>query len=198
MRLSEILLTETVTFGVARLSDHNGQQVYSDPFMKKEMGKCWVCHGTGKEEFGGYTDNNGVEQPTTEHTCDYCHGEGKIEEWKTSATELNVSNSNAMEIQRMLGLDADYSGVIKQKDFPLVKRKLIRLKNGDISAHTELPNTSGGQMKKYKDDRGVTAIGRTATMHDAGRSHSQVERYIDTLLSLIDFAQKSNCDVVWG
>jgi GH24 family phage-related lysozyme (muramidase) len=53
-------------------------------------------------------------------------------------------------------------------------------------------------MRAYKDDNGQSRIGKGATMHDIGRSHAQVERYIDSLLSLMDFAQKNDCDVVWG
>jgi len=197
MKLDEIL-TESVTFGVARLETIDGKEYYSDPFSKKTMEKCWVCRGTGKEIYGDFTDEDGKEHPGSEHTCGMCHGKGENEEWKSDAQELNVSNSNAMEIQRMLGLDPDYSGAIKKEDFPAFRRHLIKLKNSDISNYTQAPSTEVGKMRAYKDDNGQSRIGKGATMHDIGRSHAQVERYIDSLLSLMDFAQKNDCDVVWG
>jgi len=190
MRLDEIL-KESVTFGVARLENRDGQKVYSDPFVKKEMEKCWVCKGTGQETYGGYEDADGKHHPESKHTCGMCHGKGENEEWRTSYNELNVANGNAMEIQRMLGIDPDYSGAIKHDDLPAFRRHLIKLKNSDISGHTQEPNTEVGKMRAYKDDSGQSRIGKGATMHDAGRSHAQVERYIDSLLSLMDFAQKN-------
>jgi hypothetical protein len=197
MRFKEIL-RESVTFGVARLEDHDGRKIYSDPFMKKTMETCFVCDGTGKETFGGYTDEDGKHVPKTEHECGMCKGVGKNEEWRSTAGELNVANSNAMAIQEMLGLDPDYSGAIKKEDFPAIRRRLIKIKNGGIESHTQEPSKSGGQMRAYTNDQGQSSIGRGATMHDMGRSYAQVERYIDSLLSLMDFAQKNDCDLVWG
>ena len=197
MKLSEIL-AESVTFGVARLEDRNGQQVYSDPFQRQEMEKCWVCNGTGKESHPEYVDDDGKTHPKQEWECGMCRGKGEYEDWKTDAQELNVSNSNAMEIQRMLGLDPDYSGAIKKEDFPAFRRHLIKLKNGDISSHTQEPSVERGKMRSYTDDEGRSRIGRGATIHDGGRTNAQVERYIDSLLSLMDFAQKHDCDLVWG
>jgi len=197
MRLDEIL-RESVTFGVARLETRDGQQYYTDPFSKKVKEKCWVCHGTGKETYGGYTDDDGKEHPKSEHECGMCHGQGEIDDWKTDAQELNVANSNAMEIQRMLGLEPDYSGAIKKEDFPAFRRHLIKLKNSDISGYTQEPTVDRGKMRASTDDTGQARIGRGPTMHDMGRSHAQVVRYIDSLLSLMDFAQKNDCDLVWG
>jgi len=197
MRFKEIL-EESVTFGVARLEDHDGRKVYSDPFMKKTMETCFVCDGTGKETYGGYEDADGKYHPKSEHTCGMCKGEGKNEEWRSDADELNVSNANAWGIQEMLGLDPDYSGAIKKEQFPEIRRRLIKLKNTDITPHTQPAVKSGGQTKAYKDDQGQSRIGKTLTVHDMGRSHAQVERYIEKLLSLMDFAQKNDCDLVWG
>jgi len=197
MRFNEIL-NESVTFGVARLEDRNGQKVYSDPFMKKTQERCFVCDGTGKETYGGYDDADGKHVPKYEVECGMCHGKGTNEEWRSDAGELNVANSNAMAIQEMLGIEPDYSGAIKKEDFPAIRRRLIKIKNKDITPYTQEPTKSGGEMRSYTDDQGQSSIGRGAIMHDFGRSHAQVERYIDSLLSLMDFAQKNDCDLVWG
>jgi hypothetical protein len=197
MRLDEIL-TESVTFSVARLETKDGKQYYTDPFSKETMEKCWVCNGTGKETHGGYKDDDGKDHPKSEYECGMCHGNGEYKDFKSEAPELNVANGNAMEIQRMLGLDADYSGAIKHADLPAFKRQLIKIKNGDISSHVQDPKKEVGKMRTYTDDTGQSRIGRGATVHDMGRSRAQVERYIDSLLSIMDFAQKNNLDVTWA
>jgi hypothetical protein len=197
MRFTEIL-AESITFSVARLEDRDGRQWYINPFERKVMEPCWVCDGTGLETHREYTDDDGRVIPETKFECGMCKGEKKIESWKSDADELNVANGNGLEIQRMLGLDPDYSGAIKKEDFPQMRRRLIRIKNGDMSPHIEEPTKTVGKMRASTDDTGQTSIGRGATMYDAGRSHSQVERYIDRLLSMMDFAQKNDCDLVWS
>jgi len=197
MRLSEIL-NESITFGAEKLETKDGHTYYTDPFSKQVDDECWVCDGTGSETYRGYTDDNGVEHPEQKHECGMCKGKGTYPTYKTDAPEMNVSNINAMEIQRMLGLEADYSGAISHADIPVFKRRLIKLKNGDISAHVQEPEKHVGKMKAYKDDNGQSAIGRGPTMIDFGRPHSQVMRYIDSLLEIMDFAQKNNLDVTWA
>lgn len=197
MRLSEIL-KESVTFGVGRLETKNGQQYYADPFSKEAMEKCWVCDGTGKESHQAYTDDAGAEHAAQSWECGMCKGRGEITDFKSDAPELNVSNTNALEIQRMLGIEADYSGAIQHSDLPAFRRQLIKLKNGSLSSHIRAPSKDAGKMRAYTDDNGQTGIGRAATIHDMGRSQSQVERYIDSLLSIMDFAQKNNLDVTWA
>jgi len=197
MRLDEIL-NESVTFGVARLENINGHKVYSDPFEKEVEEPCWVCDGTGKESQREYTDDDGKVHPSQEYTCEYCKGKKTTKTYKPTYNELNVANGNAMEIQRMLGLDPDYSGAINNIDLPVFRRKLIKLKNTNFSSHTREPETTQSSMRAYKDDNGQDRIGRGPKVIDMGRSHSQVERYIDSLLYLIDFAQKNNCDLVWA
>lgn len=199
MRLAEIL-NESVTFGIGRLTDWGeGRMGYSDPFEKKVTKPCWVCNGTGFEKYGGYTHpDTGENVPEYKETCGMCKGKKEIEEWESTAGELNVANGNAFAICEMMGVEPDYSGAIKKEQFPEIRRRLIRLKNGDISPHVQDPTKEVGKMRAYKDDTGQTSIGRGATVYDSGRSHSQVERYIDKLLSMMDFAQKNDCDLTWG
>lgn len=197
MRLSEIL-AESVTFGVAKLEIENGQKYYTDPFSKQVDDECWVCDGTGHETHREYTDDDGKLHPEQKFECGMCKGKGTYLAHKTDAPELNVANPNAMEIQRMLGIDPDYSGSIVNADIPKFRRQLIKIKNGDMSTHIQDPEKHVGKMKSYTDDTGQSRIGKGPTVYDYGRSHSQVERYIDTLLSMMDFAQKNNLDLVWG
>ena len=176
MNLKEIL-QESITFGVSKIEHENGKKIYADRFSVKKEQECWACDGTGKDY-------------NPQYPCRRCEGSGKSDDWVSPYEQLNVSNSNANAILDMLGAEFDYSGAIEKEQLPLIRRKLIALKNKDISPHTQAPTKSGGEMRTTTDDNGVSRIGRGATIYDAGRSHSQVERYIDSLLKIIDFAQK--------
>lgn len=147
---------------------------------------CWACDGTGIDQY-------------RKHTCDRCDGKGEVEEWITDAPTLNVSNSNGYEIQRMLGLNPDYSGVILPADLPKFIRHLIKLKNTSSQQHTQDPSDEMGSMGITGHDQNVTSIGRQgARMIDMGRSQSQVDRYIDELLKMMKFAQEHGAGISWG
>jgi hypothetical protein len=187
MRLQEIL-SESMTFGVAKLVDHDGEKRYTNPFAKEQEEDCWYCHGSGKD-------------PHHEgHKCERCYGEGKTTEYVSNSPELNVANANGSAILNMLGLDNnDYSGVIHNKDLPNIRRTLLKLKNSDISKHTQEPTHTKGKISvKHDDELGVPRISRGAEVYDMGRSQSQINRYVDSFLELVTFAQEHGLDITWG
>ena len=98
----------------------------------------------------------------------------------------------------MLGLDPDYSGVIYNKELPELMRKLIKVKNLDISSHTKDTSIEKSQIKPYTDERGVTHIGSGPTMIDVGRSYSQVNSYVDRLIEIVQFAIKNKANLGWA
>lgn len=181
------LITEGMTFNAVVEKDYDGKKVWSSQdWETKQLETCWVCDGTGKEN--GYP-------------CRRCEGMGKTEEYISTAPELQVSNSNGYEIQRMLGLtNPDYSGIIYNRDLPKIMRRLIQLKNQNTSKYTQYPSDQQGAMgKKYTDDQGITHIGRSGPrMIDMGRSQEQINRYIDTLIELVKFAQENDASISWG
>jgi hypothetical protein len=158
-------------------------------FYERKQVTCIGCDGAGTEK---YSDK--------EYVCPECNGTGlmmdtvPVGDW----TELNVSNANAFAIFNMLGIEGDYAGTIRNRDLPKLMQKLIALKNKDSSRYTRDPETSQGPMRRYKDDDGQDRIGRGATWHDMGRSQSQVDRYIDSLIKLVKFAQQNDADLGWG
>jgi hypothetical protein len=191
MRINEVIsLHEGVSFSVSRLKDFGGnigKAWSSDDFGRRQMQTCSYCDGSGRNPY--FNDEQ----------CDICYGKGKREEWVSDAPELNVSNSNAFAIFDMLGMEGDYSGIWKNEQLPMIMKKLIRLKNGDPDQHTQDPSTERGKMRKSVDpDTGMTSIGRGPTMHDMGRSRSQVEHYVDSLMAMIQYAQKHNAAIGWG
>lgn len=135
--------------------------------------------------------------------CRMCDGKGERERELSDAPELNVSNSNAAVIMKMLGVEYDYSGGIDPEDIPAIKRRLIQLVNdpNGISSYTRDPSTSQStKMVKTKDDSGITKIApkKGATMIDMGLPKEQIQSYVDRILPILDYAQKKKVEVVWG
>jgi hypothetical protein len=192
MKINE-LLTEGITFNPVILKvykDKTGKEVKhltGEKWWRKEQTDCFVCRGTGVEDYGD-----------KKYPCENCEGSGKKLETISSAPELQVSNSNGYAIQEMLGLDPDYSGVIYNKELPELMRKLIKVKNLDISSHTKDTSIEKSQIKPYTDERGVTHIGSGPTMIDVGRSHSQVNSYVDRLIEIVQFAIKNKANLGWA
>ena len=191
MRAKEFII-ESVTFTPVVEKDYDGQKVWSSQdWESKQTEPCRDCDGTGKETY----DNK-------EYSCRRCHGKGKTEEWVIDAPELNVANANAGTILSMMGLSVqpgEYSGLIHNKDLPQIMRKLILLKNTSTEKHTSPNTVSQGPMGKRTDDQGITHIGRQGpTMYDMGRNQEQVNRYLDTLIKMVKFAQEHNASISWG
>lgn len=190
MRINDLLL-ESMTFEPIVEKDYDGRKVWSgEDWWTKQMEPCFACDGTGIET---YDDK--------EYPCMRCDGTGEREEHGSSSPQLHVSNSNGMEIQRILGItDPDYSGTILHQDIPKFIRRLIKLKNQNSSQYTQATSDTRGPMgKTHTDDQGVTHIGhRGPRMIDVGRSQSDVDYYIDRLLEILKFAQENNASVGWG
>ena len=183
------IFTESVDFTVTKsYIDDKGRTVNNmSHFGDRKDVDCWVCDASGKSPY--YDDVD----------CDYCEGKGQRNEFVSDAPEMNVSNPNAYEIQRMLGLEPDDSGMIENKDLPNFMRRLLQLKNSDTSQYTSPGSDTQGQMQTGKDDDGMDTIGRSGPrMIDMGRSDTQVNRYIDDLLEIFKFAQDNDADVGWG
>ena len=156
--------------------------------MRKQ---CWACDGSGKETYSNGTFD-----------CGMCNGSGEIEEWVHAGSELNVANSNAAAIVNMLGGPSegdDWCGVWTKEDLPKIRRQLILLKNKGSAQHVEEPYEAPRKMGVSKDENGLDRIApQGPRMVYGGRSQEQIDRYIDRLLAIIDFAQKNDAVVSWG
>lgn len=185
MKIQEII-SESVTFSPSILKKSKHGEYWTDEDFRKEVEKtCWVCDGTGQED---------------QYTCRYCKGSGKIKEWEFEDPnlELNVSNSNAMYILRTLGLEPDYSGIIPNNKLPELLRKLIKLKNDEISKYTIDPSTERRKPTTSTDSSGVTHISHGPRIYHGGVSENQVTRYLDRLISMAKFAQKHGASISWA
>jgi hypothetical protein len=194
MRASE-LLNESMDFSVSELKDYKGTHPKFQgkkiwyPVGQEEDVECWACKGQGWEDFG---PEYGKEE------CRVCDGEGTRNEFVSVGPEFNVSNSNGYEIQRMMGLDPDYSGSLQGEEITTVLRRLIKLKNTDSSAHTRDVSDERGEARAVKGDDGVDRIQRGPRMVDFGRTQEQVNRYLDDMIELLQFAKKNGYGVTWG
>lgn len=185
MKVKDIV-TESMTFNASTIvTNSKGREVITSVGSKQDV-DCFYCEGNGKDIYSHGED------------CPNCDGTGRIEDWVSDGPEMNVANSNGYEIQRMLGLEPDEYGQIENKDLPTIMQKLMRLKNGDTAAHTKDGSTEQGEMRKRNNDDGTTSIGRGPTMMDMGRSQSQINSYIDRLMSIVKYAQNNGYDVSWG
>lgn len=192
MRAQEFI-TEGMTFSVSVKKPYvtpSGVQTFiwtDEDWRRQQKMPCWLCGGTGKDKYDASL------------TCEVCKSTGFYTDDVSDAPELNVSNANGYEIQRMLGLEPNYSGIIYNQDLPELIRKLIKLKNQKFDRYTQQPKSSYGQMKRVVDpDTGITKLVRTATVIDMGRTSEQVERYIDKLLEIAKFAQQHNASIGWA
>ena len=189
MRAFEVL-NESIDFSVSELKPYgDGSRQAWHPVGQMEEVECWACDGAGEEDFG---DEHGPEE------CRVCDGTGKKEEFVGPVAEFNVSNANGYEIQRMMGLEPDYAGEITPDDVPTILRRLIKLKNMDSEQHTQAPSIEQGKARIMKDLEGNSRIGRGPTMIDMGRSESQVNRYLDDLIEMLQYASKHGYGISWG
>jgi hypothetical protein len=155
---------------------------------KKVFDTCNVCGGDGK-------DANDME-------CQYCHGAGKREQYEPTVPTLNVANRNGELILQMMGVPFDHSGIIKNEKLPEVKRRLLALKNQDRKrSQFEIPDEEfKGKKETYVDKSGdVPRIGTRggAQVYSMGVRPEQINRYIDSMLNMIEVAQKEKMDLMW-
>ena len=183
------ILNEGMTFGPARRVVKDGETwITGEEWWSKQEQECPFCHGMGYQTW-----------PDGKHDCGYCYGTGKTKEHVSSAPELQVSNANGYAIQEMLGLDPDYSGHIETKDLPKILQKLIKIKNTGVDPYVQDTTIEKPSMQRLPDQDGVARIGKSGpTMIHGGRTHAQVERYIDKLIEIIRFAQQNNAILSWA
>ena len=184
MKLREIL-HESITFHPVRKVEQNGQiYISGEEWEEPTRETCWYCDGHGTHDG---------------QTCRACKGTGQIDTTRSTAPELNASNSNAYAILDMLQLPQDDAGVIPYEDLPGLRQRLIAIKNRSLEPYVQQPSTEHPRLVPRTVSQRVVSLQRQGpTVYNSGRSHEQVMRYIDHLLKIIDFAQKHKAMVGWS
>lgn len=186
MLLKEICLIESVSFEIGIWDNTSNRYDIKTNKVEKD---CEACEGTGKDE---YYPND---------MCEYCKGSGKYETLQSTFGSLDVSNQNAVSIIKdLLGLqpysDDGLVGEIDKKDLANIKRRLIGIKNRDKTQYTKEPEKIERRFSN-NEKSGIANIGRSF-IYDMGRSEDQISRYVDTLINMIDVAQKNNGTIFWA
>jgi len=179
-------LAESVTFGATiHRVEKDGQRSHDfTPFEKEKEIDCRECHYHGKSEH-----------------CWMCKGTGKEKVWVTDYDKIQLSNSGALAFLSAIGekVNGDESlvGGWDNSELPELRRRLIRMKNGDLKHH-ETPPSDEQRVRGVKHDGNVATIERGPRMISYGRTAAQYGELIDDLLKLIDFAQKHDAGVSWA
>lgn len=218
MKLSDLVIIESITFAATEARDDPKYGQVHSPVGKTQMVKCEFCKGTGKEE-GGYIDPkteerywesdiadlpSDIKQRLKQIDCDFCRGEGEYQDFVSDGPEMNLANRNAHMLLDLLGIEFDHAGTIWNKDLPKLRRHIIKVLNSDNMRKAVIkPSETGGDIidkRAVKGDNGVSQIvtRRSPKMIDSGVSEQQIERYFKDVLELIVFAQRNNYNVGWS
>lgn len=184
-------LTESVDFMLAHLKkDDAGRNVFDTTAFEKQLDHCYICNGSGSIEY--------VQGEKEE--CDLCHGTGKYIHYEPTYKSLNVSNANLRVVLDLLGIadDGEYYGSIPPEQLVDIKRRLIKLKNSDVASLTIPDQENAPKPRITKDEDGLSRISTGPKIYSFGVSEKQLKNYIDTLLTMVDLAQKSNAYITWG
>ena len=191
INIVESLLTEGVSFHPAVMEIHDGEKYIHWPpgATQKTSEPCPGCE-YHREWIKDWDSAN----------CEDCYGEGEIHDEVMTCPHLDVSNFQSSDIANMLGHPeehGDHTGWITPQELPVVMRRLIALKNGDTSQYTHDGEITGGDT--YVDRSGdVPRIAKHATVIGGGRDQSQIDRYIDRLISIVQWAQQHGCGLSWA
>jgi hypothetical protein len=187
--IDAIQITESVDFHPAVLSIRDGEK-YIDfpPNGSEKMEKpCSECSDTKYGEFYG-----------RKNICPYCQGTGIETETIYNFPMMNVSNRNMQVVCSLLGVECDdYSGWIPPNEIPTIKRRLIRLMNGDTKSYQIEPTEFKGERKVDRSGD-IPRITTGPQMLDFGVDDTQITRYISTLMKILDYAQQNNMGVSWA
>jgi len=117
--------------------------------------------------------------------CDaYCNGQEEVSE----APECNWANVNALNVMRLLGLQADYCGEIAIETLPrLLQRLMVALNSERRRSHlVEAPEEFGGE-----------GTGHCHTIF-CGNTDEQTVRRLESFRKLVVYAKEHNYRIVWG
>lgn len=134
---------------------------------------------------------------TKTEPCGYCdNGWEEVED--ATVPLCNFSDSNAMDLLRLLQLAPLPYGKIEVSTIPLLLRLILRLKNTPQSrAHlVQEPYTQAGSSR-VEIIEGMPTITVGPTLISCGNLDDQTLRRLEELETLFVSAVKSNKDVLW-
>lgn len=194
MKITEIL-NESVDFDVCTIDDK-----YISPVGARQDIDCDICDGKGENTYPNHANQGGG---TYTEPCGLCNGTGKLDRFVPEGPHMNLSNGNAFDLLRHLGLheEDEYTGHVEGKDLPKLRQRLIKMLNSekDQAGMAKDTTDSQGDMGATGSSGNVTSIGHKGPrMVDMGRTPEQIKRYAKVLLDMVEYAMKRDCVVSWG
>ena len=127
-------------------------------------------------------------------------------EERSTLPEVNLSNSNAREMLRLIGLDSEeLCGSMQPDEFGSVIVKLQRLLNSEearapaLKDSVELERSFGVRVASGGYGGNVVEVGYTGPrVFDGGRTDEYVKRRARDLLDLFVQARQGNYQACWG
>lgn len=136
---------------------------------------------------------------TPDESCTYCNGTGQEEISHTAVQEMNLSNSNAMAIQSVLGYEPDYCGTWKAAELGDVRQRIMRALNSERTRGAEVYGASDSRKARVViNEDGMPQIATGCRIIDCGRSDTYIVTRLAHLEQMTIAAQELGLDISWG
>lgn len=117
---------------------------------------------------------------------------------ESTAPEANFSESNAVSIIQLIGLEYDYGGAILHKDIPaLMRRIMVLCATPEERAHL-VREESVESSRQVLLDENLPRIQPGARMIDFGNTDEQTVGRLACLRDVLSAAAQNGWDVHWG
>lgn len=113
--------------------------------------------------------------------CKFCHGSGIDTVPTDDGIKINLSNDNAFQVMRALGLKPDYCGEITFPDF---KRAYMRAMNTDLSRFAREPEQQDVVITTQEEGSNVVTMEKRTKFFDMGVDVDYIKSTIERLMSL--------------
>jgi hypothetical protein len=113
--------------------------------------------------------------------CKFCNGSGIDMVPKDDGPKVNISNDNAFQVMRALGLKPDYCGEISFPDF---KRAYMRAMNTDLSRFAREPEHQEVIITTQEADSNVVTMEKRTKLFDMGIDITYIKTVIEQLMTL--------------
>jgi hypothetical protein len=134
--------------------------------------------------------------------CGYCKGKGTHPEQVSDAPEMNLSNSNAMNLMSALGYGNEYGYTIKPEEIPAVKRRIMQLTNdsdklGDYTKQGGESQKDFGMVRDKDPETGLDRIShkKGPTMIEPTIDIEYLKDKFERMMPILDYAQKHNQEI---
>ena len=111
--------------------------------------------------------------------------------------EMNIANSNAASLLRVLGFNSEgLVGTIRHQDIPRLLMRIRNLSQETINQGERQPETS--QKTRIGDINGQRGIVKGPLVMDVGLDISRIKVYLSRLTEILEYAHRKGKDVHYG